>query len=302
MNENAIPGWGVVVIGFSGLVVSNLVSAYANIQLKRDAMIRSAPVGLDGTSRKYLVYGVILSILAGIMDIGVTGIIPLAFRACSAPLSIPTNVLVARWALRERVGHRRALGIALTFIGCIESVLSMSRPDEGPTQVTASSVHWVPTICLLGFGLGLVVADLLSIFHRFPFRVLSIFSSACGVSFIAGCSTTLGKLGSLSALSYTGLVPLLLFIIGCVTAAVAQILLTSRMLGKFEISTCMPAYQILTMAWLSIFSYIVFGEETSNGVGFLGGFLTSAVGVWIVAEEEPTEPILVIEDTTLIKR
>jgi hypothetical protein len=95
---------------------------------------------------------------------------------------------------------------------------------------------------------------------------------------------------------------LLLFIIGCVTAAVAQILLTSRMLGKFEISTCMPAYQILTMAWLSIFSYIVFGEETSNGVGFLGGFLTSAVGVWIVAEEEPTEPILVIEDTTLIKR
>lgn len=285
MNGNEVV---VVVVGFACLIAANFISAFANIQLKRHAHLTAECPENARVTRKYLIVGVVLSVIAGLMDLLVIGSIPLTYRACSAPLSIPSNVIVARLTLREKVGYRRGLGIVLTFIGCMEGAMSMGTREGSGSETFSRPAELLPVFLLAGFGICALLADLVSLFKPKSFPCISVFSAACGVAFIAGCSTMCGKLLSMVGRTDILSFEMLFSTLGCVGFAALQLSLLSRMLGRFEVSTCMPTYQIMTMVWLSLLSFFVFGEDVSNGAGFLAGFATSAVGVYIVASGDQT--------------
>ncbi len=274
-----------VVVGVFCLLIANFVAAYANIQLKRDAHLRAESPSVSRYTHKYLLAGVTLSVLAGFVDLAVLGIVPLGFRACSAPLNIPANVLVAKWLLSEVVGYRRRLGIMLTFIGCIEGVWStIGGTTVSVSEILSIQTGLVPLAFLTALGATAIIADELSAFKPSSHRITSLFLASFGVAFVASCSTTCGKLISMFGMNTSFLsFKVLICAVGCVGAASLQLYLLARMLGRFDVSACIPAYRIMTMLWLSLFSYYIFGESVASPVGFVAGFAMSTVGAWMAA-------------------
>lgn len=146
------------------LIVASVITSFANIQLKFDSIFRGTETKSNSVwSRRFLLFGILLSAVGGGMDLVVIAYIPLSIRSCLASLSIPMSVVMARVFLKERVSAAQWFGVVVTVCGTVVAVYFANHETRAKSakalaaMILSTRVGWMGLFMLPPFLLSLCV-------------------------------------------------------------------------------------------------------------------------------------------------
>lgn len=286
------------------LIIGTVLSSWANIHIKLDSIHKPMRGGRNPlTARKYLIFGIILSILGALLDLSVVSTVPITIRAGLASLSIPISVILAKMILDEHLSSAQAFGVTLAILGPFVSVIYASHETAGKPHddwrfaVNSVKFKWFFAVSIPAF---------LVAFHRLKFgtfnraaNLISLLLSAFTCAFSASVSNACARF-LVYAISHSGFkaadsLVLLFLTIG---VSVFQIFCMSTFLSLFDASVALPMYQVLNSLILSIVGIIVFDETIESIAGYVGGMSVAFLGLWVITtqsrsrERKCDEPLL----------
>ena len=308
LNENDF----MLIVFCAILLVSTVVSSLANIQLKFDSMLRKPEVKENTLySRRYLILGISLSAIGGVMDLLVIGYIPLSVRSCFSSLSIPISVILARMFLHERVSRTQMVGVLVTLCGTFVAVMFASHEKQKVSSINVSNVLLTPRVGWLALATLPPLVLALDQLSQRPGRMyasptISLFLCAYATSFVAATVSLAGKFLS-EVFVQEGMISVSVWTLAMtlVTGCVVQMVCMSSYLSRFEASRALPLYQVVNGIILSVFAAVIFQEPMPHLAGYVAGISLSFVGLWLLAAHPPVEkpksedvdnePLIVVE-------
>lgn len=272
------------------LIVASVITSFANIQLKFDSIFRGTETKSNSVwSRRFLLFGILLSAVGGGMDLVVIAYIPLSIRSCLASLSIPMSVVMARVFLKERVSAAQWFGVVVTVCGTVVAVYFANHETRAKSakalaaMILSTRVGWMGLFMLPPFLLSLCVL-------RKPHRVnektgaVSMVLGTYAAAVVAATVSLTGKVMS-EILHEEGVVSITFWILcACVVAgSIGQMLLMSSFLARGDASKALPLYQVVNGIILSVFAAVIFLEPIPNVPGYVSGILVSFAGLGLLS-------------------
>jgi hypothetical protein len=286
------------------LIIGTVFSSWANIHIKLDSIYGASSKSRNRISgRKYLIFGIILSLLGALLDLSVVTTVPVTIRAGLASLSIPVSVLLARLILEEQMTFAQLIGVTFAIVGPFVSVVYANHDTSGREtddwRVTLRSVsfRWFAIITGPVFVVSL---------HRLKFgtghRPPSLFSLilcgfACAFTACLANSAARFLVFSASSKGLFSVESVVLFFL-LLIISVGQIACMSSFLARYDASVALPMYQVINSMILSVWGVVVFGETIESVAGFVGGLSIAFLGLWAIAtqgfarDEKCDEPLL----------
>ena len=271
------------------LIGASVLAAYSNILIRLHSRPQVSDEDIKGPApRKYILLAILLSAISGSSDMFVNAVIPLSVRACFTALSIPVNVILARWVLGENLCLTQIAGVGLTIVGSLIAILSASHENNASASSDWRGMLTHPTAGPFLLIMAILVVASLPQLRSSPHRSVPKLVTLLCCSLVASTASTAANVGCKFvglSLPRLGLASGEMWaILGILTAISAiQICSMTAFLAQFDVSVAIPMYQVMCGLLLSLTAVLVFAEPVPHVEAYLFGILASFFGLWLVA-------------------